>query len=130
VELHEFGVYRELYNLNTTTATLNNPVKRRQTVAYVRELLAACHDATYNPLRAQELVSKSSGYDLKLIQAAWHHHRFTCSIPTDMLDVLVEEEKWIAASEKRQPRNREQLNLLIDRSILDEARKPSKGIGR
>jgi NitT/TauT family transport system substrate-binding protein len=123
VEFNEFGVYRELYNLNTTTATLNNPVKRRQTIAYVRALLTACHDATYNPARAQELVAKSSGFDLKLVEAAWHHHRWTCSLPTDILDVLVEEEKWVAAQEKRQPRNREQLAFLIDPSILKEAQK-------
>jgi NitT/TauT family transport system substrate-binding protein len=123
VEFNEFGAYRELYNLNTTTATLNNPVKRRQTVAYVRALLAACHEATYNPARAQQLVAESSGFDLKLVEAAWRHHNFTCSLPTDVLDVLVDEEKWVAAQEKRAPRDRAQLAALIDPSILTEAQK-------
>jgi NitT/TauT family transport system substrate-binding protein len=126
VEFHEFGVYRELYNLNTTTATLTNKVKRRQTVAFVRELLTACHDATYNPARAQALVAKASGFDIKLVEAAWRHHNFICNIPTDMLDVLVEEEKWVAAAEKRAPRDREQLKFLIDPSILTEARQPPR----
>jgi NitT/TauT family transport system substrate-binding protein len=121
VEFNEFGVYRELYNLNTTTATLTNKVKRRQTVAFVRELLTACHDATYNPARAQELVAKASGFDLKLVEAAWRHHEWSCKIPTDMLDVLADEEKWLAAADKRQPRTREQLAFLIDPSILKEA---------
>ena len=122
-ELFEFGVYREVYNLNATAATLADPVKRKQTVAYVRTLIKACHDATYNPARAQQLSSKATGYDLKLTEAAWPHHHWACSLPTDMLDVLVEEEQWLAAQDKRQPRDRATLAKLIDPSILAEAQK-------
>ena len=122
VEFNEFGVYREIYNLNATAATLADPVKRKQTVDYVRALIGACHESTYKPARAQELLAKNSGFDPKLIEASWEHHRFPCNLPLDLLDVLVEEEKWLATKEKRQPRNREQLAKLIDPSILAEAR--------
>jgi NitT/TauT family transport system substrate-binding protein len=124
VEFNEFGVYREIYNLNATAATLADPVKRRQVVDYVRVLIGACHESTYKPARAQELLAKNSGFDPKLIEASWEHHRFPCNLPLDLLPVLVEEEKWLAAKEKRQPRNRDQLAKLIDPSILAEARKP------
>jgi NitT/TauT family transport system substrate-binding protein len=123
VEFNEFGIYRELYNLNATAATLADPVKRRQTIGYVRALLGACQEATYNPARAQELTAKNTGYDLKLVEAAWAHHRFACTLPTDLLDVLVDEERWLAAQDKRAPRSRAQLATLIDPSILAEAQK-------
>jgi len=122
-EFFEFGAYREVYNLNATAATLADPVKRKQTVAYVRALLAACHDATYKPARAQELSAKNTGYDLKLIEASWPHQRWACTLPTDIVDVLVEEENWLATQDKRQPRDRAQLAKLIDPSILAEAQK-------
>jgi len=121
VEFHEFGVYREVYDLNATAATLADPVKRKQTVAYVRALLAACHDATYKPARAQELVARNTGYDLKLVETSWQHQRWACYLPTDLLDVLVEEEKWLSIQDKRAPRDRAQLARLIDPSILAEA---------
>lgn len=123
IELFEFGAYRELYNLNATAATLADPVKRKQIVSYVRALLTSCHDATYRPARAQELVAKNTGYDFKLIEAAWPHHRWACNLPTDLADVLAEEEKWLAAQDKRPPRDGAQLAKLIDPSILAEAQK-------
>ena len=39
-----------------------------------------------------------------------------------LLDVLEEEEAWVALERDREPRSREELAGLIDRSVLDEAR--------
>jgi NitT/TauT family transport system substrate-binding protein len=41
----------------------------------------------------------------------------------DLLDVMVEEERWVAKEKARAPRSREQLSVLIDRSLLNEARR-------
>jgi len=43
-------------------------------------------------------------------------------VPADMLDVMVEEEKWVAPKQKRAPRTREALAAFFDPSILKEAR--------
>ena len=43
-----------------------------------------------------------------------------------MLDVMVDEEKWLAALQQRAPRSRDQLARLIDRSVYDEARAPRR----
>lgn len=123
VEFEEFGVYRELYNLNATATTLADPVKRRQTVAFVRALIQACHEATYEPARAQQLTATRTGFDLDLIEAAWRHHHFACTLPTDLLDALTGEERWLAAQDGREPRDRAQLARLIDPSILAEAQR-------
>ncbi len=41
-----------------------------------------------------------------------------------MLDVLEEEDKWVAKERNRAPRTRAQLAVLIDDSLLKEAQKP------
>ncbi|MEI9852222.1 MAG: ABC transporter substrate-binding protein [Sphingomonas sp.] len=124
VEIASGGIYRELYNLQSTAGTLADPVKRAQIVAYVRALIGACREATESPVRIQALMAESSGFDPALIRAAWHHHRFSCALPADLLDVLVAEEQWIAALDKRAPRPRAELAKLIDPSILAEALRP------
>jgi len=113
--------YRELYNLNTTAQALADPVRRAQITGFVRRLIAASRTATHDPAKIWPLVSAASGYPVALIGASWHHHRFPAALPADLLDVLVEEEKWLAAQNSRAPRTRAQLAPLIDRSVLQEA---------
>jgi NitT/TauT family transport system substrate-binding protein len=121
VEFNEFGVYREAYNLNATTETLADPAKRKLVVQYVRALIGACHDATYQPAHTLDLVARNSGYDRKLLEESWRHHHFPCAIPTDLVDVLADEEKWVAGMAGRPPRDRAELARLIDPSVLAEA---------
>jgi hypothetical protein len=40
-----------------------------------------------------------------------------------MLDVMVEEEKWVAQKQGRAPRSRSALAAFFDASILEEARR-------
>ena len=54
--------------------------------------------------------------------AVWNHFRFNAWIPEDALNVLVEEEKWVAVQQKRVPRRRAQLQQLLDDSVLRDAR--------
>jgi NitT/TauT family transport system substrate-binding protein len=46
---------------------------------------------------------------------------FPVEIIPDMLEVLVEEEPWVAKQQNREPRSREVLATLIDRSVVAEA---------
>lgn len=46
---------------------------------------------------------------------------FPVRIVPDMLDVLEEEERWVAKERNRAPRSRDELARLIDRSVVDEA---------
>lgn len=123
IAFEDVAVYREIYNLNSTTTALNDPAKRAQIVAYVKKLIPACQAATSSPARAQQLAAARTGYDVGLVAASWKHHRFPCAMAPDMLDVLVQEEQWLAAIDKRAPRTREQLAPLIDGSVLAEARR-------
>jgi NitT/TauT family transport system substrate-binding protein len=122
VEFSGKGIYRELFNLNTTAGALADPGKRREIVSFMRAIIDATEEMHRNPAAAQAMVARSGGYTLEEVVQSWPHHGFVASFAGDMLDVLVEEEAWLAAQEGRQPRSREQLAPLIDRSVYDEAR--------
>ena len=115
------GVYRELFNLNTTAENLADPAKRAKIVAFVHALIVATEDMNAEPGLAQALVGAAGGFSGREIHDGWPHHRFTAVIPPDLLDVLVEEEQWLAGRDGRPARDREQLATLIDTSVYEDA---------
>jgi len=121
IELQPPGIYREIVGMNATSETLADPAKRKLIVAFVRSLIAAAKQINTDPTKAEQLVAQRSGYDVAVVAHAWHHHRFPGTVVSDLLDVMVPEEQWLAAADKRTPRTREQLATLIDRSVLQEA---------
>ena len=122
VEFSGEGVYRELFNLNTTRQALEDPAMRAKVVAFVAALIEASEMLAHDPARAQELVAASAGYPLEDVQKTWKHHAYPATLVPDLLDVLVEEEGWLADMAGREPRTREELATLIDASVLEEAR--------
>jgi len=121
IEFSGHGIYREVFNLNSTAQVLADPAKRPAIVAYVAELIKASEDINANPAIAWPLVATIGGHDLTEVEQAWPHHTFPALLVPDLLDVLVEEEIWLAGVENREPRNRATLSGLIDPSILQEA---------
>jgi NitT/TauT family transport system substrate-binding protein len=116
-------VYRELFNLNTTAGVLSDPVKRRTLVDVVRGIVGASRDVRARPAHVRPLLSSRINVPEATIAAVWRHFRFPASVPRDTLDVLVDEEQWVAARQQRTPRSRAQLQGLIDDSVLREAQK-------
>jgi len=119
------GIYREIFNLNTTAQALADPVKRLAIKEFIKALIAARNAMARDPRPAQQLVvDRMKGYPpaypLTLIAASWPHHRYLAGKVPDLLDVMVEEEKWLARTGDRQPRDRDTLARLIDYSLLDE----------
>jgi len=117
------GLYRELFDLNTTTAVLNDPVRRRSLVESVRAMIAASTKVRTEPATIWPLLSSRINVPPTTISDAWTHFRFNAWLPEDIVDVLVEEEQWVAEVQKRSPRTRAQLAGLVDDSVLREARK-------
>ena len=115
-------VYRELFNLNTTAGVLSDPAKRRLLVGVVRAIAGASRDVRARPADVRPLLSSRINVPQATIATVWRHFRFPASIPRDTLDVLVEEEQWVAGRQKRSPRTRAQLQSLIDDGVLREAR--------
>jgi sulfonate transport system substrate-binding protein len=118
------SVYRELFDLNTTTAVLNDPAKRRSLVDAVRAIVSASRQAREQPAGVRPLLSSRINVPQPTISDVWSHFTFAGGLPSDMLEVLVDEERWVAALQKRAPRARAQLQMLIDDTVLQEARRP------
>ena len=121
IEFPGAGVYRELFNLNTTAMALADPAKRARIVEFVRALIDTTAVMNREPRRAQQLVASAGGYTEDEVAQSWKHHAFTAAFPDDMLDVMVDQEIWIAALQKRPARPRAELAKFIDRSIYEEA---------
>ena len=124
IEFQKVGqrtVYRELFNLNTTAANLADPAKRKAIVAFVRALLKASAEIRERPQVVWPLVAQATGYDAALIGKVWHHEGYPAALVPDLLDVLVEEDVYIARERGRAPRSRSELAVMIDSSVLREA---------
>ena len=115
-------LYRELFNLQTSTKVLNDPVKRGALVEFIRSLIAASAGLRDRPREFWPLLMSKLNYPEAVIEKSWPQLRYAGSMADDLLDVMVEEERWVAKEKGRAPRTREQLATLIDRSLLDEAR--------
>jgi ABC-type nitrate/sulfonate/bicarbonate transport system substrate-binding protein len=121
IELQDRSVYRELFNLNTTAERLADPAMRKQIVAFVRAVIRSSSALRRDPQEVWPLVAKSGGYDVSVVSRAWHHHAYPGIVVPDLLDVLTEEEEWVAKERNRTPRTRAELATLIDDSVLKEA---------
>ena len=115
------GVYAEQFNLNSTAENLADPVKRAKIVRFVRAVIDAAAQVRRDPTEAKKLVSTIGKHPTEQVERSWKHHAFNANYPANMLDILVEEEKWLASQDKRTARTREQLSKLIDRSVYEEA---------
>jgi NitT/TauT family transport system substrate-binding protein len=115
------GVYRERFNLNTTTAVLNDPVKRRATVSLVRAIIRASASIRRNGAPVWPLVSKNINVPEQTISTTWREFTFPAALPRDLRDLMREEEAWVAAGQKREPRAPATIDQLVDESIVREA---------
>lgn len=123
IEFAGDGVYRELFNLNTTASNLADPIKRRQIVGFVRAIIDAAAAMRRDPAAAKALVAATGGFSMDEVTHAWPTLAFTADLPPDLLDTLEAEEQWLAAQQDRKPRPREVLDGLIDPTILQEAQR-------
>jgi sulfonate transport system substrate-binding protein len=121
IEFQDRSVYREIVNLHSTAETLANPEKRRGIVAFVRSLIQAQRQFREQPELAKARVTKALNIDAALLDKVWHNEQWLGTLVPDLLDILVEEEVWVAAQTSRTPRTRAQLTPLVDDSIMKEA---------
>jgi NitT/TauT family transport system substrate-binding protein len=125
IEFSGKGIYRELFNLNTTAEALADPARRARIVAFVREIIRASRAIERDPAIVWPLVAKSSGYPRDVVAASWPHHRFPARLVPDLLEVMAEEEVFLATQAKRPARTRAELAPLIDASVMAEAQSNS-----
>lgn len=122
VVLQDRSVYREVFNLHTTATALADPAMRRSVVEFVRAVLDATEALQNDPDPYWPHVSSVIGYSVEEIEASWPEMEFPADFVPDLLDVLEEEDAWVARELDRAPRSRDELAELIDPSVLEEAR--------
>lgn len=121
IELSGKKIYRELFNLHARAADLADPASRARIVEFVRQVVKASADMGKQPSLAWPLVEAAARYDEPTIRKSWPHEAYPGLLVPDLLDVLVEEDVWVAREKSRPPRSREELARLIDASVLKEA---------
>lgn len=109
------------FNLNTTAEKLADPGKRRQMVELTRHIIQASGRVKETPHLAWDWLEKATGYERGLIERAFPYHDYCATIVPDQLDVMVDQDQWIAREQGRSPRTREQLAALLDYSVYHEA---------
>ena len=123
IVLQDRSVYRELFNLNTSAKVLADPAKKRAIVELLRSLIASSAQIRQRPRQYWPLIASKLNYTPETVSKSWPDLRFAGGLAPDLLDVMTEEEVWVAKERNRTPRTRSQLTSLIDRSLLDEARR-------
>lgn len=121
IEFSGHGVYRELFNLNTTAEKLADPASRARIVRFIRAILDASAELRRDPARAQALLVEAGGFSPEDVAQSWEHHGWLAGIAPDLLDVMVRQEVWLAAQANRPARPRAELARLIDTSAYEEA---------
>ncbi len=121
VILQDKRVYRELFNLNTSAKVLGDPAKRTAVVELLRTLMETSKAWRENPEKSMPLISSKLTLPAELIRPALPEIRYAGGMVDDLLDVLTEEEQWVAKELNRTPRTRAQLATLIDKSVLEDA---------
>lgn len=121
VQFSGHGVYRELFNLNTTAEKLADPAMRPRIVRFIRAIIDASAEVRRDPARAQGLLRAASGFAPDDVVESWEHHNWLAGQVEDLLDVMEIQERWLAAQAGRPARSRAQLATLIDTSVYAEA---------
>lgn len=115
------GIYREIFNLNTTAENLAEPEMRATIKQFLKAVISAREAMNADPARAQQLVGQMSEHSAEQIAASWPHHTYLAGKVDDIVDVLVAEEIWLAGNNDRPARGRTELENLVDYSLYDEA---------
>ena len=123
VDLQNPSVYRERFNLNTTTKVLQDPGKRRALVDFLRAVLRASDLARRQPIQARALLAPFINTPEATIEHVWNRFQFPANLPGDLPAVLGDVDIFVAAVQYRQPRPRASLSVLIDATILNEAKR-------
>jgi NitT/TauT family transport system substrate-binding protein len=113
--------YTERFNLNTRADVLANPEKRSALISLVRTIARSSSELRKRPPDLIRSLSPRVGLQDKTVIAVWPQFSFPATISGKLRDVLAEVEPWAAAMQKRSPRARNDLAVLIDTSVVEQA---------
>jgi ABC-type nitrate/sulfonate/bicarbonate transport system substrate-binding protein len=124
------SLYRKLNVLYTTQAKLDNSTSRAEIVGFLRALGKTHEVFTKEPEKIWPRVAKITATNNttnpateEIMRTFWPLTKWDRELPVDMVDLMVEEDKWVAMDENlpREPMSREKIQSLIDDGPLKEA---------
>ena len=118
------SLYRELSVLYTTKAKLDDPASRKEIVKFLRALNKVQKVFANEPSKIWPRVSSiTTNVSTEVLEKIWPFTKWSGGLPDDMVDILVEEDKWTArdVTLKRGPMSRATLAAHLDPSPLKEA---------
>ncbi|KAK5658271.1 hypothetical protein OQA88_2246 [Cercophora sp. LCS_1] len=113
-------VYREIYGLYSMKATLEDKEKRKGVVEFVRGLQIMLRRFEKEREKAIPRVSRLIGVTEDVLGRVWGDHSWVGGFPEDLVDVLVEEDEFVARLDNRTVMKREEVQGLVDLSVWDE----------
>jgi len=121
IELKTPGVFVSYFNLNTTAEKLADPAKRKQMVELTRHIIRASKLVKEKPQIGCDWLAKATGYERGLIERAFPSHDYCATLEPDQVEMMADQDQWIAQEQGRAPRSREELSKLLDYSVYREA---------
>jgi sulfonate transport system substrate-binding protein len=112
------SVYTERFNLNTRTDVLSDPTRRLALSRFVQRVIEASARLRARPASLIPSLAPRIGLSERTVTAVWRQFGFPASLPNALAADLEPVETWLAATQKRQARSRQQLTSLIDKSVL------------
>jgi ABC-type nitrate/sulfonate/bicarbonate transport system substrate-binding protein len=115
-------IHREVYSLYSTTDALNNPAKRKDIVEFLRALNKTLDVFAHQPKEkgVYGFVSKQVGVDEPVVESVWADHKWSGTWGSDLIEFIVEEDKYLAGTDKRSVVPRAELEKFLDTSVIDE----------
>ncbi|KAK3317932.1 hypothetical protein B0H66DRAFT_581915 [Apodospora peruviana] len=127
------SLYRELSVMYTTQAKLDDPVTRKEIVRFLKALGKVQETFATEPTKVWDRVASitNRGMSVQLLERIWGLTRWSGGLPADMVDLLAEEDEYIARDKtlKRTAMTRERIASHIDSGPLAEvANKLDEGV--
>jgi len=113
--------YTELFNLNTRTDVLSDPEKRSALLQLFRVIAQSSAQLRKRSPNLIASLSPRVSVPENTVMAVWPQFSFPASISGKLRGALAEVEPWVAATQKRSPRRRDDLSVLIDSTVLEQA---------
>jgi sulfonate transport system substrate-binding protein len=123
IVFEDASVYSEQFNLNTRTDVLSDPVRRLALTRFVQAINAASARLRTRPPGLIRALAPRIGLTEPTVLAVWRQFGFPASLSNKLRLSLEEVEPWVAATQKRPARSRQELASLIDARLLAEAQR-------
>ncbi|KAK4160631.1 hypothetical protein QBC43DRAFT_219525 [Cladorrhinum sp. PSN259] len=115
------NAYREIYNLHSTKEKLEDSEKRKEIVGFLKNLIKSQSLFDRAPEQVYQRTSNAVNVSVPILEKVWRVHDWSGGLPADLLDVLEDEEKYVARVDGREPNTRDKLKELIDTSVMEQA---------